>query len=82
VSDKKRLQAWVLEAVHGLGGSAKPLEVAQYIWMHHESELRDSGDLFFTWQYDMRWEAQKLRNSGQFRRKNGSRSGTWDLQGP
>ena len=29
----------------------------------HESELRASGELFYTWQYDMRWAAQRLRDT-------------------
>ncbi|SDW39046.1 hypothetical protein SAMN05444006_10397 [Allgaiera indica] len=24
-----------------------------------------SGDLFYTWQYDMRWAAQNLRGAGK-----------------
>ena len=40
------------------------LEVGKYIWDHHESELRRSGDLFYKWQYDMRWAANHLRKTG------------------
>jgi hypothetical protein len=73
------LQRWVVDAVTELGGSAGPVAVARYIWQHHESDLRAGGDLFFTWQYDIRWEAQKLRDCGVFKKKHGVRSGTWDL---
>lgn len=73
------LQQWVVDAVTVHGGSATALEVARHIWQHHEDDLRGSGDLFFTWQYDMRWEAQKLRHSGQLAAKDGQRTGTWDL---
>ncbi len=79
MANKQTLQAWVLDAVRLMGGSAAPLAVAKHIWTHHEDALRESGDLFYTWQYDMRWEAQKLRNAGVLRSKEGQRTGTWDL---
>mgnify|MGYP001086020374 CR=1 FL=1 len=56
------LKDWVLQAVEAAGGEASPTDVAKHIWLHHERDLRDSGDLFYTWQYDMRWAAQKLRD--------------------
>lgn len=46
---------------------------------HHEQELRDAGDLFFSWQYDLRWAAQALRNEGELKAKDGKRSGGWEL---
>ena len=73
------LPQWVLEAVRQQGGSATPVAVAKQIWADHEAELRASGDLFYTWQYDMRWAAQALRNRGQLGAKHGERTGTWDL---
>jgi hypothetical protein len=39
--------------------------IAKWIWEHHEAELRDSGDLFYTWQYDMRWAGTRLSNEGK-----------------
>jgi len=79
VTTKAELQTWVLEAIRELGGSARPIDVTRHIWETHETDLRQSGDLFFTWQYDLRWEAQKLRDQGVLQRKEGSRTGTWDL---
>lgn len=37
---------------------------AKHIWLNHEQDLREGGSVFFTWQYDMRWAAQRLRNDG------------------
>jgi hypothetical protein len=65
MADKHDLKAWVLEAVEAQDGRASVLNVAKHIWQVHEPELRASGDLFFTWQYDMRWAAQALRDDGQ-----------------
>ena len=49
---------WVYKAVQGNGGKTKLVNVARHIWENHESELRSSGDLFYTWQYEMRWAAK------------------------
>lgn len=76
---KSALEEWVIEALRAHGGRARPIDVARHVWAHHEVELRDSGDLFYTWQYDLRWAAQKLRDAGRLRAKHGKRSGTWDL---
>lgn len=65
VASKVDLKRWILEAIELKGGSATVTEVAKDIWEHHEAELRASGDLFFTWQYDMRWAAQSLRGEGK-----------------
>ncbi len=59
------LEDWVYRAVESLGGEAKLIEVAKKLWADHESELKASGDLFYTWQYDMRWAADRLRKQGK-----------------
>jgi hypothetical protein len=50
-------------ALKNLGGEGTIVEVAKYIWANHKDDLEMSGDLFFTWQYDMRWACQKLRDN-------------------
>ncbi|GHD99999.1 hypothetical protein U879_10235 [Defluviimonas sp. 20V17] len=62
---KSDLEGWVLDAVRENGGEASVLQVAQSIWRTHEQDLKMSGDLFYTWQYDMRWAAQNLRGAGK-----------------
>lgn len=76
---KQDLPDWVLEAVTGLGGSATVVEVAEWIWWHHEEDLRRSGNLFFTWQYDMRWAAQTLRHSGRLQSTSRGAGSRWQL---
>jgi len=70
---------WVVEALESLGGSGKVIDVTKEIWQRHESDLEASGDLFFTWQYDVRWAAQKLRNGGTLKPVHGDRSGMWTI---
>ncbi|GIL34000.1 hypothetical protein [Phycicoccus sp. DTK01] len=79
MATKDDLKQWVLDAVTALGGSAPIPRVAEHLWAEHEAELRASGDLFWTWQYDMRWAAQSLRDQGLLAAKQGRRTGTWDL---
>lgn len=64
--------------VRELGGRGTVTDVCRVIWRRHEPELRASGDLFYTWQYDVRWAAQRLRNEGVLRQiQKGRRN--WEL---
>lgn len=79
MATKLDLQDWVAEALCNLGGSARLIDVAKQIWLKHEIELRASGDLFFTWQYDMRWAANQLRRTHVMRNADDSPTGIWEL---
>ena len=61
---KHELEDCLIEALQALSGSGTIVEVAKEIWIRHESALRLSGDLFFTWQYDIRWAKKRLRDRG------------------
>ena len=61
---KEDLKAWLVEALEELGGSGKIVQICVIVWKHHEMDLKTSGDLFFTWQYDIRWAATSLRKEG------------------
>ena len=71
---------WIEAALRDNGGEATIVEVAKAIWSSHEDELRDSGDLFYTWQYDMRWAALKLRKAGRLAEAADGRRGLWALR--
>jgi len=62
MATKYDLEPWLVAAITDLGGEARIPAVCRHVWEHHESELRASGDFFFTWQYDIRWAAQRLRD--------------------
>jgi hypothetical protein len=79
MATKYDLQEWVQEALTILGGRGTVVEVAKQIWKQHEAELRASGDLFFTWQYDMRWAAQTLRDTGRAKKAGETGRGRWEL---
>ena len=71
MASKTDLQDWVLTALGELDGKAKLVDVARIIWRDHEHELRSSGDLFYTWQYDMRWASQALQDQGRLDKGGG-----------
>ncbi|PWB89586.1 hypothetical protein C5688_15100 [Methylocystis sp. MitZ-2018] len=69
----------VEKAVQSYGGSASVVQVAQYIWKHHEPELKAAGNLFYTWQYDMRWAALKLRKMRRLAGAKVAPKGHWQI---
>ncbi|WP_294322474.1 hypothetical protein [uncultured Sphingomonas sp.] len=76
---RETLQVWVLEALSALGGSGAIEEVAREIWHSREPQLRE-GPGFFSWQYDMRWAAQKLRERGKLGLRKESGKSVWYLK--
>lgn len=76
---KSDLTVWVEAALETLHGRARVTDVAKEIWKAHELDLRASGDLFYTWQYDMRWSANVLRRKGVLKPVAASSAGMWEL---
>jgi hypothetical protein len=74
------LQALVLEALESHDGRASIVQVAKFIWKHKGSDLQISGDLLYTWQYDMRWACTKLREDKVVKPAGASPRGVWELQ--
>ena len=72
------LMDWVEEALIALNGSASLLDVAKKIWDLHEADLINT-ELFYTWQYDYRWAATKLREKGIMKSREDSPKGIWEL---
>lgn len=80
MATKQDLMPWVVEALTELGASGTVVQVCKVVWRRHELDLRNSGDLFYTWQYDIRWAAQKLRDAGQLKPMGERRPGRpWEL---
>jgi hypothetical protein len=76
---RQDLKDWIVEALRDHNGRASVLEVCKHIWTHHEADLRTSERLLYTWQYDVRWAAKGLRDTGILKPVGGSRSGPWEL---
>lgn len=79
ITTREHLLDWVVAALRDHQGKAKLVDVAKHIWTHHENDLRDSDDLFYTWHYDMRWAATKLRKQGKLRAADKTPRGVWAL---
>ena len=75
------LMELVVEALKSkkLSGKGTPKDVAKYVWDNYESELKKSGDLLYTWQYDIRWAANTLRQKGILKPVHGSTNLPWEL---
>lgn len=80
MASRSDLVVWVENALREHGGEASIVEVAKAIWTAHEDELSKSGDLFYTWQYDMRWAALKLRKEGKLAAADETAKGLWALR--
>ena len=80
MADKADLQNWVKDCLREAGGEGSIVEICRYVWNRHETQLRGSGDLFFTWQYDIRWVAHELREKGELRPASESPKGIWQLR--
>ncbi|AWH84772.1 hypothetical protein HYN59_06380 [Flavobacterium album] len=76
---KKDLKPILIEALKYYGGAANIIEVCQYIWDHYEQKLRKSGNLFFTWQYDVRWAATTLRRDKTLKPAGLQTNKRWEL---
>lgn len=76
---KKDLKTFIVNALQAKNNKAKLLDVCKFIWTNYEVELRNSGDLFFTWQYDVRWAATQLRKEGVLKAVEDQQNGCWEL---
>jgi hypothetical protein len=76
---KSDLDGEVLAALKAEGGSAGIVALCRRVWETRETDLQNSGELFFTWQYDIRWAANRLRRSGKLKPVSESPRGVWEL---
>ncbi|MGY6706833.1 MAG: hypothetical protein ACXIVF_00790 [Rhizobiaceae bacterium] len=77
---KADLIDWVVDALRAAGGSASILYVSKHIWDNHQADLKAGGDLFYTWQYDMRWAATELRKRDRMVSAAEDLRGKWTLK--
>ena len=77
--NKLDLVPWLEDALRALGGRGTIAQICKKIWESHEADLRASGDLFFTWQYDVRWAANELRRKKVMKANEISPKGLWEL---
>lgn len=66
-------------SIKALGGQTDIINACRYVWEHYHADLENSGDLFYTWQYDIRWAATELRKTGRMRAAELSPRGIWEI---
>ena len=79
MATKDDLKNWVVDALREHGGNTHHIQVAKHIWENHQAELIASGDLFYSWQYDIRWTTDHLRREGRLLPKPKGQRGPWRL---
>ena len=79
VSDMEFLRKIIIQSLISYGGAATMLNVSKWIWENHSVELEEKGNLFYRWQYEMRWAATSLRKDGILLPSELSDKGIWVL---
>ena len=77
--DRESMKKWVAEAIAELGGKGRVVEICKEVWEKHGDEISASGDMFYKWQYEIRWSADSLRKEGVLRSADESADGMWEL---
>jgi len=70
----------IVDILKQCGGKSPIIKVCKMVWENHENRLRGSGDMFFDWQYQIRWAATHLRKDGIMKKVNNSEKGIWELE--
>jgi len=76
---KSSLPELIIEALKSYSGTASIVQVCKFIWNNYATDLEQSGDLFYTWQYDIRWAADYLRKKNILKPSSLSPQGVWEL---
>ncbi len=76
---RRDLCEWIVEALTCLNGRAQIRQVRDRIWEMHGQDLRDSGNLHFTWQDDIYWAATQLRSQGILKNAKATSKNVWEL---
>ncbi|MEG1070867.1 MAG: hypothetical protein RSE01_03480 [Akkermansia sp.] len=77
------------DIIKSLNGKATMMDVFKCFWNKYGNQLTINDDLFYTWNYDIRWAATKLRKEDRMkpasRRENSygsltSPCGIWEIK--
>lgn len=79
ISYDEYLEQCIAQALATRRGTASIIDVCKIVWNQHSEDLRQMGDSFYTWQYDIRWAAHRLRLRGVLRSAKLSPNGIWEL---
>ena len=66
-------------SIKDMGGQTNSVNVCKCVWQQHQQELLDSGDLFNTCQYDIRWATTELRKTKRMKAAYQSPRDIWEI---
>ena len=67
------------KSLEEMGGQASIIRVCKHVWEKYKTDFQHSGDLFYSWQYDIRWAATELRKTGRMKPAETSPRGIWEV---
>ena len=79
MSETDDMMPLVVEALEYYGGRATLMDISRYLWGKYENKFRASDDLFYRWQYVLRWAGTQLRKQGTMVPAENSPQGVWIL---
>jgi len=77
---KNTLCLIVYEGLEYYNGKANIIDIAKYIHKNYENLLKNSGDIYYSWQYDYRWAATQLRKEGKIKQSIECDRGIWEIK--
>lgn len=73
----------LIDALHKvlirLNGHGSIVQICKEFWRMYSGQISVKNRLFYTWQYDIRWAATKLRKQGIMQAADISPKGIWEL---
>lgn len=55
------------KTIQSLGGKASMMDIFREFWKLYANKLDPAEDMFYTWNYDIRWAATELRKNGRMK---------------
>lgn len=65
--ERKDLPDLLYKTIASLGRKAPMMSVFREFWKLYACNLDPSEDMFYTWNYDLRWAATELRKKGKMK---------------
>ena len=76
---KTDLPDLLYKTIKNLGGKATTINIFKEFYKLYENDLKNSGDLFYTWNYDIRWAATELRKTKRMKLASDTSKGIWEI---
>jgi hypothetical protein len=73
---REDLKPIILAALGSVGNKERIARIAKFVWDNYQTDLKASGDFFYTWQYDLRWAGDQLVKEGRLDKT--SHRGMWE----